>query len=214
MDGFNQIVTQAKQFWATRTANQRIFLGVGAAAMVGLLALFANLMTAPDYKPLMTGLDSADAQAISTELTAKKIPFQLSPDGKSINVPADQLDAARLDVASTQTTHSGRMGFEIFDKVSWGQTEFDEKVNYQRALEGELERTITTLGGREECESSLGNGYGVRLYRPGAQRKGFRNSQAWPRWAISRRDDLHPASCFWSCRWAQAIRCLDHRRGF
>ncbi|RXH57274.1 flagellar basal-body MS-ring/collar protein FliF [Granulicella sibirica] len=155
MAGFNQITTQAKQFWSTRTANQRIFLGVGAAATIGLLALFANLMTTPDYKPLMTGLESADAQAISAELTAKKIPFQLSPDGKSINVPADQIDAARLDVASTQTTHSGRMGFEIFDKVSWGQTEFDEKVNYQRALEGELERTITTLGGVKSARVHL-----------------------------------------------------------
>lgn len=141
------MLAKAKQFWASRTSNQRIFLGIGAAATIGLIGFFANLMATPDYKPLMSGLEAADAQAISSELTAKKIPFQLSPDGKSISVPADQVDAARLDVAGTQTTHSGRMGFEIFDKVSWGQTEFDEKVNYQRALEGELERTIMTLGG-------------------------------------------------------------------
>ena len=57
----------------------------------------------------------------------------------------DQLDTARLEVASQGMPHSGRLGFEIFDKVSWGQTEFDEKVNYQRALEGELERTIRGL---------------------------------------------------------------------
>ena len=75
MAGLNQIVTQAKQFWSTRTANQRIFLGVGAAATVGLLALFANLMTTPDYKPLMTGLEAADAQAISAELTARRSRF-------------------------------------------------------------------------------------------------------------------------------------------
>jgi flagellar M-ring protein FliF len=155
MAGTNQILTQAKQFWASRTQSQRIFLGVGTAATVALIAFFANLMATPDYKPLMSGLESADAQTISSELTAKKIPFQLSPDGKSISVPADQLDAARLDVASTQTTHSGRMGFEIFDKVSWGQTEFDEKVNYQRALEGELERTIMTLGGIKSARVHL-----------------------------------------------------------
>ena len=140
-----QIFAQLKQFWATRTPKQRMMLGAGAVATVGLVGLFASLMSTPDYKPLMSGLETADAETISAELKAKNIPYQLSPDGKSISVPADQLDAARLDVSSSSPTHSGRMGFEIFDKVSWGQTEFDEKVNYQRALEGELERTITTL---------------------------------------------------------------------
>ena len=140
-----QIFAQLKQFWMTRTPKQRMMLGAGAVATVGLVGLFASLMSTPDYKPLMSGLETADAQTISAELKSKNIPYQLSADGKSISVPADQLDAARLDIASSSPTHSGRMGFEIFDKVSWGQTEFDEKVNYQRALEGELERTITTL---------------------------------------------------------------------
>jgi flagellar M-ring protein FliF len=141
----SQIFAQLKQFWSTRTPKQRLMLGAGAVATVGLVGLFASLMSTPDYKPLMSGLEAADAQTITTELKAKNIPFQLSADGKSISVPADQLDAARLDVSASSPTRSGRMGFEIFDKVSWGQTEFDEKVNYQRALEGELERTITTL---------------------------------------------------------------------
>jgi len=78
----------------------------------------------------MKGLEAADAQTISAQLAAKKIPYLVSPDGASISVPADQVDAARLEVASHDTPHSGRIGFEIFDKVSWGQTEFDEKVNY------------------------------------------------------------------------------------
>jgi flagellar M-ring protein FliF len=94
---------------------------------------------------VMSGLEAADAQAIAAELAAKKIPYLVSPDGTSINVPADQVDAARLEIASHDSPKSGRIGFEIFDKVSWGQTEFDEKVNYQRALEGELERTIQTI---------------------------------------------------------------------
>ena len=145
MAEMTQIVAQLKQFWASRTSKQRLLLGAGAAATIGLVGVFANLMATPDYKPLMTGLEPADAQTITAELKSKNILYQVSPDGKSISVPADQVDAARLDVSSNQSTHSGRMGFEIFDKVSWGQTEFDEKVNYQRALEGELERTITTL---------------------------------------------------------------------
>lgn len=145
MAEMSQIVGQLKQFWLTRTSKQRLMLGAAAAATVGLVGLFASLMSTPDYKPLVSGLEPADAATIGAELKAKNIPYQLSPDGKSISVPSDQVDAARLDVAASQPTRSGRMGFEIFDKVSWGQTEFDEKVNYQRALEGELERTITTL---------------------------------------------------------------------
>ncbi len=136
---------RVKAFWAGRNAQQRIYLGVGLAATLGVAAFFFNMMANPVYKPLMTGLEPADAQLIANQLTAKKIPYKLGPDGTSIAVPSDQVDAARLEVASHDATHSGRIGFEIFDKVSWGQTEFDEKVNYQRALEGELERTIQTI---------------------------------------------------------------------
>jgi flagellar M-ring protein FliF len=110
---------------------------------------------APDYKPLMMDLEAQDAQAITAQLAAKKIAYQLTPDGRGINVPADQLDAARMEVASEGSPHTGRMGFELFDKSSWGQTEFDEKVNYQRALEGELERTIQTLNGVKSARVHL-----------------------------------------------------------
>ena len=155
MAEMTQIGAQLRQFWASRTVRQRILLGATAAASIGLVALFANLMAKPDYKPLIGGLESSDAQTIAADLKAKNILFQMSADGKSISVPADKLDAARMELASSQSTHSGRMGYEIFDKVSWGQTEFDEKVNYQRALEGELERTITTLSGVKSARVHL-----------------------------------------------------------
>ena len=103
------------------------------------------MIATPNYKPLAAGLEAADVQTVIAQLAAKKIPYIVGPDGTSISVPANQIDAARLEVASHDSPRSGRIGFEIFDKVSWGQTEFDEKVNYQRALEGELERTIQTM---------------------------------------------------------------------
>jgi flagellar M-ring protein FliF len=139
-------IDRSKAFWQGLVPKQRMYLGVGIAITLATLTVLGNLMLTTDYKPLMTGLEAADAQTISAQLLAKKIPYVLSPDGTSISVPADQVDAARLEVASHDSVHSGRIGFEIFDKVSWGQTEFDEKVNYQRALEGELERTIQTIG--------------------------------------------------------------------
>ena len=138
-------IERVKLFWAGRNSQQRLYLGAGLALTLGVVAFFVKLMATPQYKPLMSGLEPADAQAITAELAAKKIPYLIGPDGTSINVPADQVDAARLEVASHDAPHSGRIGYEIFDKVSWGQTEFDEKVNYQRALEGELERTIQTM---------------------------------------------------------------------
>lgn len=141
-----KFIEQLKQLWLRLTPRQRLIVGGGTVASIVLLSVLTHLLATPDMKPLMVGLEPADSQAIASNLTAKKIAYQLTADGKGINVPADQLDAARLAVASDGPTHSGRLGFELFDKVSWGETEFDEKVNYQRALEGELERTIATLG--------------------------------------------------------------------
>jgi len=138
-------IERVKLFWAGRNTQQRVYLAAGLALTLGVAAFFVRMMATPQYKPLMSGLEPADAQAITAELAAKKIPYLVGPDGTSITVPADQVDAARLEVASHDAPHSGRIGYEIFDKVSWGQTEFDEKVNYQRALEGELERTIQTM---------------------------------------------------------------------
>ncbi|MFY9853739.1 MAG: flagellar basal-body MS-ring/collar protein FliF [Terracidiphilus sp.] len=143
--GAGQAMDHVKQFLVGLRPQQRVYLGVGLAATLAVAVFFFKLISTPSYKPLMTGMEPADAQAIATQLAAKKIPYLLSPDGTSISVAADQVDAARLEVASHDTPHSGRIGFEIFDKVSWGQTEFDEKVNYQRAMEGELERTIQTM---------------------------------------------------------------------
>jgi flagellar M-ring protein FliF len=155
MAGFNDATEQARQFWVSRNPGQKGLLLAGTAATVVLLTLFVRLIGAPDYKPLYTGLEAADAQTLTAQLDAQGIAHETSADGKTISVPADKLDAARLQTASQGAPHSGRMGFELFDKMSWGQTEFDEKVTYQRALEGELERTIQTLDDVESARVHL-----------------------------------------------------------
>jgi flagellar M-ring protein FliF len=143
--GAGQVMERAKLYWQGLHPQQRVYFGIGLAVTVAAVVFFVRMIATPDYKPLMTGMETADAQSVGAQLAAKKIPYIVSPDGTTVSVPADQIDAARLEVASHDSPHSGRTGFEIFDKVSWGQTEFDEKVNYQRALEGELERTIQTM---------------------------------------------------------------------
>jgi flagellar M-ring protein FliF len=155
MASFSQIANQGKNAIAAFDTKQLIVLMGGAALVAGVIIFFGHLIITPDYKPLMTGMEPADAQALTSRLAAKSIPFQVSPDGKTVNVPADKLDSSRLEVASEGMPHSGRLGFELFDKLNWGQTEFDEKVNYQRALEGELERTIQTLRDVESARVHL-----------------------------------------------------------
>jgi len=155
MPGSSNVVEQVKQFWGSRTGLQKSLLLGGAGATALMLTLFVRLIASPDYKPLYKDLDPADAQALATQLDSQNIPHQVSADGKEVSVPADKIDAARMMTATQGQPHSGRMGFELFDKMSWGQTEFDEKVAYQRALEGELERTIGTLADVEQARVHL-----------------------------------------------------------
>lgn len=108
-----------------------------------------------DWRTLYAGLDPQDAREMASELTAAGIPFDVSPDGSAIRVGADHLDKARLMTTAKGGPRSGRMGFEIFDKPNWIGSEFDEKVSYQRALEGELEHTICTLSDVEQARVHL-----------------------------------------------------------
>jgi flagellar M-ring protein FliF len=94
---------------------------------------------------LFSGMDARDAQQISQELSAAGIAYRMTPDETGVEVPSDAVDKARIEVAAKGMPQSGRLGFELFDKPNWVGSEFDERVNYQRALEGELEHTIETL---------------------------------------------------------------------
>jgi flagellar M-ring protein FliF len=141
----NQIQKQASDFVSGLTLKQRGLLVGAAVVTIAVIALFAHLISTPDYKPLMTGMEAADAQALGAQLAAKNIQYQISADGKTVSVPSDKVESSRMELATDGMPRSGRLGFELFDKMNWGQTEFDERVNYQRALEGELERSIQTL---------------------------------------------------------------------
>jgi flagellar M-ring protein FliF len=142
-----QQTRQIAGFLKSLTMKQRIWLVAGAIVVAALLFVFVSILSKPDMKPLYTGLQPQDAQVLGTKLAAQKIDYQISPDGTTVSVPAGKLDAARMQVAADGGPKSGRMGFELFDKPNWGGSDFSEKVNYQRALEGELERTLQTLEG-------------------------------------------------------------------
>ena len=140
-----QAFEQAGAMLRSLTLGQRLVLGVGTVLVGATLWAFTGLMGSAKFVTLYSGLKAGDAQEMSSRLAAKNIPFQLSPDGSSLLVPQDQLDAARLETASQGLPRNARLGFELFDTPNWAGSDFTEKVNYQRALEGELERTLQTL---------------------------------------------------------------------
>jgi flagellar M-ring protein FliF len=110
-----------------------------------VLWAFVALVSTPKYIILYSGLRPEEAQNLASRLAGKNIPHQISPDGGSLLVAEDKLDAARLETAAAGLPRNARLGFELFDTPNWAGSDFTEKVNYQRALEGELERTLATL---------------------------------------------------------------------
>ena len=154
-NSFGQGLGQIAQFARELSMRQKILLGVAAVLVGATLFIFVRLMAKPEMKPLMAGMDPQDAQALAAQLSSRNIRYEVSPDGASVLVPPDQLDQARLETASQGVPRSGRMGFELFDKPNWAGSDFSEKVNYQRALEGELERTIQTLRGVQAARVHL-----------------------------------------------------------
>jgi len=139
------VLQRLQQFFQGLTLNQRLLLAGGAALVAATLWLFVTLLGQPKYVTLYSGLRPEEAQSLAGRLAAKNIPHQVSPDGTSLLVPEDKLDASRLETAAAGLPRSARMGFELFDTPNWAGSDFTEKVNYQRALEGELERTLATL---------------------------------------------------------------------
>ncbi len=131
--------------WAQMAAGQRGWVVVSALMLIALIGGLTWFALSPDWRTLYVNLDPDDARQIAQILSAAQIPFEPSADGAGILVPAAQLDKARLATAAKGGVKSGRLGFEIFDKPNWVGSEFDEQVNYQRALEGELEHTVGTL---------------------------------------------------------------------
>ena len=141
----NQGLEQIQDFLRGLSLQQKALLA-GGAVVVGLtLWVFVALFDSGKNVILYSGLKPQDAQSMGSRLAAKNIPYEISPDGGSVLVPSDKLDAARLETAAQGLPRNARLGFELFDTPNWAGSDFSEKVNYQRALEGELERTLQTL---------------------------------------------------------------------
>lgn len=139
------------QFWQQASQTQKVLALAAAVTVVVALGAILYFYRQPDYQPLFTNLEAADAGAITAKLDDMKIPYRISVDGKTILVPAEQQAAVRLKLASDGVPTGGVVGFELFDQPKFGETDTDRQAKYQRALEGELTRTIMRMNEVEQA---------------------------------------------------------------
>lgn len=109
----------------------------------------------PAYKPLFSNLRESDAAEVVKQLDDLKIPYQFTQDGSGIEVPSDMVYDARMKLVSSGIPSGGHVGFELFNSTDFGVTEFAQRINYQRAIQGELERSIATLPGVDNVRVHL-----------------------------------------------------------
>ncbi|KNC89435.1 flagellar basal-body MS-ring/collar protein FliF [Trabulsiella odontotermitis] len=133
--------------WVNRLrSNPRIPLMVASAAAVAIVVALVLWAKSPDYRTLFSNLSDQDGGAIVTQLQQMNVPYRFADSGGAIEVPADKVHELRLRLAQQGLPKGGAVGFELLDQEKFGISQFSEQVNYQRALEGELARTIETLG--------------------------------------------------------------------
>lgn len=132
--------------FARLRANPRIPMIIAAAAAIAIVIAMVLWARQPDYRVLYNNLSDEDGGAIITQLTQMNIPYQFDDKSGAITVPAEKVYELRLRLAQQGLPKGGAVGFELLDQEKFGISQFSEQVNYQRALEGELSRTIETLG--------------------------------------------------------------------
>ena len=133
------------RLWNELSPGQRLVVGAFGAVSAVAVVLIGMAASKPRMSVMFSGLASEDAGAIVQKLTDQKVPYQLSADGGTIEVPANKVYDLRLQMATQGLPQGGNVGLELFDKSNFGMTEFTERLNYQRALQGELKRTICQL---------------------------------------------------------------------
>ncbi|WP_225085074.1 flagellar basal-body MS-ring/collar protein FliF [Pectobacterium colocasium] len=127
-------------------ANPKIPLLIAAAATIAIVVALTLWAKGPDYRVLYSNINDRDGGAIVSELTKLNIPYRFAESGGAIMIPAENVYETRLRLAQLGLPKGGAVGFELLDQEKFGISQFSEQINYQRALEGELSRTIETLG--------------------------------------------------------------------
>ncbi len=154
---WSDLAGRLRALWEGQNRQSRtLFIGGGAVALaliVGLWWLYVG--RPPAYETLFTNLSPSDASAVTQRLKDDKVPYQLSIDGKTVSVPAEYVSNERVAIAGSGLIKGGGVGYEIFDRTNFGMTEFQEKLDKTRAIEGELQRTIDGLNPVESSRVNI-----------------------------------------------------------
>ena len=152
---FEKIIRSFSDFFKSLTIARRIALiAVSLFILAGIVGIII-WASKTRFKTLYTDLNKEDSKQIAVLLEQNKISYQLSRDGKTVRIPEDMIEQWRLKLATLGVSFSGSVGYEVFDKQSFGTTSFVQRVNKQRALEGELVKTISYIKGVKRARVHL-----------------------------------------------------------
>jgi flagellar M-ring protein FliF len=144
-----------KSILATLTNGQKLSILTAILAVSGGIYWFLHWTGEKDFKPLYSGVAAEDAGSVITKLKESGVEYRVTDGGAMILVRSAHVAETRLQMAALGLPKSGRIGFELFDKTNFGVTDFAEQVNYHRALEGELERSVMSLSEVESARVHL-----------------------------------------------------------
>src|SRR5581483_405310 len=145
MDPLRSITQQLRQVWQGLSGGQRVALVLAALIAVGLVLGVGYWASQPDFRVLYAGLSEEDAGAVIARLQNQGISYRLAAGGTTVLVPAEKVQQARVELAVEGLPAKGGKGFELFDQSPLGMTPFTQHVNYLRALQAELSKTIMQI---------------------------------------------------------------------
>ncbi len=151
-DLISRLKTEGPQIWRQLSIFQKATLMAVGVATIGAVVFLTQWAQQPEYSAVFTKLSESDAAAIVSKLKDMKVPYELTDGGTTVRVPSDEVYDIRLQMVSQGLPKGGTVGYELFDKNNFGLTDFAQRVNYQRALEGELARTIISISGVEDAK--------------------------------------------------------------
>ncbi|MFH1485723.1 MAG: flagellar basal-body MS-ring/collar protein FliF [Chloroflexota bacterium] len=146
---FSSLKREVLNIWLGLTGSQRVIAVALAMASFTSVLLFTTWAQRPSYQVAFSKMSDADSGAVISRLTDMKVPYEVAENGSAILVPSSKVHEVRFQLASEGLPQGGALGFELFDKTNLGITDFTERLNYRRALEGELVRTISSLSAVE-----------------------------------------------------------------
>ena len=154
-DGVSRYRESIDKILKSLSKTQKIIIAsVAGLVVIGIIAI-SILSKTPDYAVLFSDLQPDDANKIIEKLNERGVEYKLSSAGSTINVPREKVYELRLSLAGEGMPFSGVVGYEIFDKTNFGISDFQQKVNYKRALQGELVRTVQKLESIENAQINI-----------------------------------------------------------